>query len=237
MAGRDSRSADKLELLGDVAIFSRLPSAVLADVAESLKRREWARGVTLFQRGDPSNYLVIVEHGHIQLSLQSAAGREFVLKHAHGGAVFGEIGVLDGEPRSTDATALEDTAGYTMDRRDVFDLGARHPEFMQAVITHLCAMLRYTTAHFEAVALYGLEARLARFFLSEIREIHGENPPDQPRLRLDLNQTEIAEFLGGSRPKVNRALLALQSAGAVVRDGDHVVCDPDKLMELANPED
>jgi CRP/FNR family transcriptional regulator, cyclic AMP receptor protein len=156
-----------------------------------------------------------------------------VLQHVRGSAVVGEVGLLDGSTRTADATVVTETTGWTIDGRQYADLRARYPELAQAAIRHLCALVRYTTDHIETIALYSLEARLARFLLSAVRRSHGSEPPARAGFLLDLNQSEIADLIGSSRPKVNRAMAALEKTGAIKRDGKTMSCDRDKLMRLA----
>ena len=49
------------------------------------------------------------------------------------------------------------------------------------------------------------------------------------RLNLDMSQGELALLLGASRPKVNKALAALEEAEAVRRDGAELICDLEML--------
>ena len=97
-------------------------------------------------------------------------------------------------------------------------------------------MLRDTTEQLEGIALYNLEARVARLLLFTLRHFHGDELPPNPMLRLEINQSDIAAVLGASRPKVNRALQALRDSGAVRRDGNAMECDVAALQRLAEPE-
>ena len=98
-------------------------------------------------------------------------------------------------------------------------------ELAQAAIRHLCKLLRYTTDHIETIALYSLEARLARFLLAQ--------SDGGASFALTLNQSEIADLIGASRPKVNQALASFEEAGAIIRNGAAVTCDRAALRRLA----
>jgi CRP-like cAMP-binding protein len=186
-----------------------------------------ANKVVLFQRGDPSSYLVAMEHGHIRISLQTRGGRELVLQHVRGAATVGEVGVLDGSTRTADATVAAQTSGYLIDRQSYTELCLQYPELTRAAIRHLCGLVRYTTDHIETVALYGLRARLARFLLASLVPGPGPSPA------LDLNQSEIADLLGSTRSKVNGALAELEAQGAIERVGKILTLQRDALMKIA----
>lgn len=228
-------TAARLEFWRSVPIFRDLSEPACAELAAISRRQRWAAGAMLFQRDDPSTYMAAVDKGRIRLSLQTSSGREFALRHVGAGTLFGEIGILDGSPRSADAMAVVASWGYIVERRPFLVLMDKHAEVAQAVIRHLCSLLRYTTEHIETIALYGLEGRIARFLLSQL-------PPagksgGRPQVQLDLSQSDIAELLGASRPKVNVAMATLEKAGAISRDGKLIVCNAQKLLQIADPEE
>lgn len=213
------------QLLQGLSLFRGVEREVIAEVAKVGVGQVWQPGKVLFQRGDPSTFLIAMESGHIRISLQTTSGRELVLQHVRGKAVVGEIGLLDGSTRTADATVVAPTVGLTFGATQYAELMARHPSLAQAAIRHLCTLLRYTTDHIEAIALYSLEARLARFLLAQ--------SDGGPTFTLSLNQSEIADLIGASRPKVNQALAALETAGAIRRAGADVTCDRAALRPLA----
>lgn len=213
------------QLLSSLPLFGSVPPAALAALAKAGHPVIWPTGKVLFQRGDRSAFLVVMESGHIRISLQTRAGRELVLQHVRGRAVVGEIGVLDGSTRTADATIMAPTVGMMFEAGAFATLIESHPELAKAAIRHLCALLRYTTDHIEGIALYSLEARLARFLLNQ--------SDGGARFALTLNQSEIADLIGASRPKVNQALAALEKDGAIERDGSSIACNREALRRLA----
>lgn len=218
-------------------MFAELDAGVLAALAGVAVPQVWPAGTVLFQRGDPGDWMVALESGRVRLSLVTRTGRELTLRHAGPGDTLGELALFDGEPRSADATALVATTGHVLHRRDLEALARSHPGLMQGVARYLSRRLRETTEQLESIALYSLEARLARFVLFTLRQLDGDELADTAHLALDISQTELATLLGASRPKVNRALAALAEAGALVREGAAWRCDVAALEALAEPGD
>ncbi len=229
----DGPGASKLAFWRSVPIFRDLPDAAFAELASASHGKQWPAATMLFQREDSSTHLIAVEKGRIRLSLQTSNGREFALRHVGAGALFGEIGILDGLPRSADAMAVTASSGYVIERSQLQALIQRNAPIADAFIRHLCSMLRYTTEHIETIALYGLEGRIARLLLSQLRQEDGRLGGH--RIELDLNQSDIAELLGASRPKVNQAIATLEKAGAIRRDGKTIFCNETKLAAIADP--
>lgn len=217
-------------------IFEDQSPELLARLGAVAVQRAWAPGEMLFQRGDPGDYLVALAEGRVKLTLLTPQGRELILRHAEAGDTLGEFALFDHEPRSADATAVAVTSGYVLSRHAFQDLSLRHPDLIAGVARYFCRRLRETTDQLESIALYNLEARAARFLLFTLRQIHGDDLPPHPVLRLEISQTEIAAVLGASRPKVNRALQALAEGGALMRQGDAWVCDVALLRGFADPD-
>ncbi|MCF3639138.1 Crp/Fnr family transcriptional regulator [Rhizobium sp. TRM95111] len=218
-------------------IFEGFAKETIAEIVEIASHRKWTAGTVIFQRGDEGTYLIVVVSGRIKLSLITPQGKELSLRQLEAGSIFGEMAILDGAPRSADATAVTATEGYVIGKRDFLDLLGRNPSASQAIIHYLCTKLRETTEQLETIALYDLDSRVARFFLATLRQIHGDELPDSANLQIALSQTEIASIVGASRPKINRSILALEEAGAIRRNGGIINCHIGRLLSVAEPAD
>jgi CRP-like cAMP-binding protein len=194
------------------------------------------KGAMVFARGDPGTHLYVVREGRVRLAITSEEGRELSFRHAVAGDLFGEIAALDGSARTADATALTPVATYALEREAFRDLWSRRPGISAGVVACLCRRLRDTSAQLGAIALHPLEARLARFLLVALGKPQ-PSPGKRVPLELGYSQGELAQLLGASRPKVNAALGALESAGAVKRTLDRLFCDPAKLADIARDRD
>ncbi|QRM54077.1 Crp/Fnr family transcriptional regulator [Sinorhizobium sp. BG8] len=218
-------------------IFEGFSKDTIGEITTIVTFRKWSAGTVIFQRGDEGNYLIVLISGRIKLSLITPQGRELSLRHLEAGSILGEMAILDGQPRSADATAVTATEGYVISKRDFLEVLARNPPAAQAIITYLCGKLRETTEQLETIALYDLDSRVARFFLATLRQIHGDELPESANLQLPLSQTEIAGIVGASRPKINRAILALEQAGAIRRTEGIITCHIGRLFGIAEPDD
>jgi CRP-like cAMP-binding protein len=86
-------------VLANVLLFADFDEPHLREVTEQLRSRRYRRGETVFVAGDPGTSLCIVKSGRIKLALTSTEGREVILDILGSGEVFGELALLDGEPR------------------------------------------------------------------------------------------------------------------------------------------
>ena len=148
---------------------------LIAEVAALAQMRRWTAGSVIFQRGDEGNYMIMITQGRIKASLMTPQGKEFALRYFESGTLIGEMSVLDGEPRSADATATIATEGYVIGKKEFQLLLATHKPASDAVTRFLCQRVRETTRQLETMALYDLDSRVARFFLATLRQIHGDD--------------------------------------------------------------
>jgi CRP-like cAMP-binding protein len=218
-------------------MFSGVSPATIAALTAAGRKRSWPAGAVLFQRGDEGDHMLAITEGRIRLTLGTAQGRELMRRHLAAGDVVGELAVIDGEPRSADAVALEKTSAIVLGRERFLAIAAERPDLGMAVARYLCSLLRNTNFQMESIALYDLQMRVIRFFLFSVRQIHGEAPPDEAPLRLNLSQSDLSAVLGASRPKINQALQARIAAGAIRREGDRITCVVPVLHRMAEIED
>lgn len=211
------------------------PDDIDAVAALAVEQR-YKDGESIFSRGASGEGMLIVLQGSIRLSIVSVDGRELILREAGPGDVIGEIAVLDGGRRTADATAVGPVLAGFIGQAPFARLLSIRPALQMGIMQVLCARLRDTTDQLESIALYPLEARLARFLLWHVQR-YGRTRPDGARSApLTISQSAIASFVGASRPKVNRLLASFEERGAIERRGAIVHCDVAALTRLAQAE-
>ena len=93
---------------------------------------------------------VPLAEGRVKLTLLTPQGRELILRHAEAGDTLGEFALVDGDPRSADATAVVPTAGWVLERARFAALTEAHPALGMAAARYFCRRLRDTTDPIEA---------------------------------------------------------------------------------------
>jgi CRP-like cAMP-binding protein len=228
-----TEAAEILAALPDFPLFSELDPSSRAELAEGMRLRTWSAGSLIFSRGDDGAHLLALRKGRIRISLSSARGREIVLRNLGPGDILGEMSLIDGQPRSADATAVQDTTCLVLPRQRFELIAARRPDIGLALARHLCGMLRSTNFQMESIALHDLQTRLVRFLLYVIDQTPSSGVGPVRRVNLGLSQVEIAAILGATRPKVSQAFQTLLATGVLHRDGDMLVCNVDELSLMA----
>ncbi len=208
------------------ALFSQLDDATLAICVESLRARRFRRGETIFHQDDPGDALHVIELGAVKIVLPSPVGGEDAIIATLGpGDFFGELALLDGEPRSATAVAIEATETLVL-RRDAFQhLLATIPSLSAALLAGLAGELRWLTLQVGELHFLNLPGRLAQRL---VRLARAADPVARTDVHLPwpYSQAELASMIGGTRQTVNRLLSDLAAEG-LVRIGHDTLVIPD----------
>jgi CRP/FNR family cyclic AMP-dependent transcriptional regulator len=223
-------------LLARTDLFNGLDAALLAACAAAFREIQFAKGEMLFGRGETGSRLYLIAEGRVRVAVVTDEGRELSFRHATSGDLVGEIAALDGGPRSADAAALSAVVAYSLERHALNELCATHPAISTALVKYLCRRIRDTSNQLEAIVFYPIEVRLARFLLVALGDRKAATGKRIP-LDLGFSQSELAQLLGASRPKVNAALGLLENMDAIKRTIDRLFCDTEKLAQIAQGDD
>jgi CRP/FNR family transcriptional regulator, cyclic AMP receptor protein len=224
------RTRDKLSLLRNHPLFRDLPPAVIEHLGSYMKTRRVARGTTMFAKGDPGTGLMGVLTGAVKVSVASADGKDIVLNIFHEGEVFGEIALLDGRPRTADATAMSDCELIVIERRDFVPFLSAHADVMLKFIEILCSRLRRTSEQVQDITFLNLPTRLAKTVL----QLTAREEGSAIRRKAVITQREISQMIGMSRESTNKQLRAWAKHGWIrLERGGVGVVAPDKLAAIA----
>ena len=222
--------------LSDCYLFTGAdPQSILALTAASHVLTS-PTGKTLFQTGDAANGLHIVLSGLVRIWIADSDGRELTLALLEAGDPFGEIALLDGLPRTANATVVERSECLVLPCRAMETVLARDPALARHLIQLLCELLRRNTQTIGGFAFSGLGGRLA-LKLYELALSYGKLESNNARMTRRFSQSDLASMLGVTREAVNKRMAALAHDRLVfVEDGYIVVPDLAALAARANTE-
>ncbi|HEX4207174.1 MAG TPA: Crp/Fnr family transcriptional regulator, partial [Ktedonobacteraceae bacterium] len=135
----------------------------------------------------------------------SPDGQEISLVVFGKGECFGELALLDGEPRSADATALERVECYTLQRSDFHKAIMKNPKIAIQILEVLSKRLRKTDKQVEDLIFLDVYGRVAKKLL-ELAEEHGIQVENGVMIDVRLTQQELASMVGASRESVNKVM-------------------------------
>ena len=207
--------------------------ARLAATAISVRHRP---NVTIFQKGDPGSSMMAVVRGRVKMCTFSPDGKELVLNIIDRGGVFGEIALLDGQPRSTDAVTLDDTELLVLDRSRFMPFLGANPEIATKLIEVLCQRLRRTSEALEDALLRDAPSRVARGLL-RLAATFGRKEPAGMRLDIKLSQQQIGNLIGISRESTNKYIVEWTRSGwLAINNGFITITDLAALESLSEAE-
>lgn len=211
------------QLIAQTALFAPMaPADIDALLARSYERPMRA-GETLFQRGDPGVSMMAIIAGEVRIVLPGETGRDQTLNVLKTGAVFGEIALFDGNPRSADAVAATNGRLLVLERQGVMRLIEQDPGFALRMIGVIAQRLRSTLSQLDAVLFRDVPSRIDMFLLEASRA--------QGHPRVDITQAALGETVGAARETVNRHLRQRAADGAIaLSPGRITVLDPQRLL-------
>lgn len=207
-----------IDLLKDVPLFGGLDDDDLNRLAMLITEKHYPKDSVIVSVTDPGDALFMVGEGEVKVSLWSDNGREIILATLGPGEFFGEMSLVDGEPRSANVTCTTDSLILRLGRGDFLKAIRSYPTIAINVMTEVCVRLRRADESIGNLALLDVYGRVARF-LMELCDEEGEEVPEGILLRKMPTQQHVASRIGTSRETVSRALSEFQRRGFVEQRG------------------
>lgn len=221
--------ADHTTWFAQVPLFADLDTESLRELSHAAHHRGFHAGEVIFHRGDPGQVMYVIRQGKVKISLTSPEGQEVSLAVLGPGECFGELALLDGQPRSADAQAIEMVQAYSLQRMDFTRAVVHHPHIAIQVMQVLSRRLRQTDEMVQDLLFLDVHGRVAKKLL-ELTETHGVRTPEGIRIELRLTQGELAAMVGASRESVNKVMGYLTAKHYITTDRHHTTVT--RLAEL-----
>ena len=207
--------ADVAARLGSLELFASLPPDRLRQLAQDIRVRRYRDRQVVFSTEDPGDALVVVNTGRLKLAVRSADGAELTLTTVERGSVIGELGVIDGGQRSTDAVTLEPTELLFIPREVVHNLMSQFPSVSIVLLSTVAASLRRLTETTADLVFLDLPRRVAKLLLAHA-------PDTESSGGIALSQEELAHRVGATRQSVNSALRGFERRGWIEIGHRHI---------------
>jgi CRP-like cAMP-binding protein len=242
MAGM--RSADVVELLARVPVFSTLEREDLERIAELAVPRAFEPGQVVFREGDASDTCYIVRSGRARAVREHSGGRTITLATFGPGDIFGELALFEDERRSATVEAIEPTSVVAVLGPDMRRLMVEHPGISARLVIALGRRLRETNERLSRQSFQTVQSRVAvvlsELVAQELAEAEGREGEAREGERMEsggdvlvtATQADLAQLAGSSRESASRFLAVLERAGVISQGrGRLVVHDPQALEQ------
>jgi CRP/FNR family transcriptional regulator, cyclic AMP receptor protein len=220
----------RADVLARTELFGDVDDGVRLLVAERAAERLVERGQLVFVQDEPGDRMYVLAEGAVKLYVSSSNGGIVELVRHRAPAVFGELAVLDGGPRSASAEAVERSTLLMITREELLRLLRSEEHVTEALLRLLGAIVRRTTRQVTDLVFLNLPGRVARQLLLLADD---GNPPGATTR--PITQGELATMVGGARQTVNQVLRSLEARGYIRPVGRAFqLLDPKQLRRLAS---
>jgi CRP/FNR family cyclic AMP-dependent transcriptional regulator len=217
---------DEQELLRSVPIFSELTDADFSSLAKVSNRRRYPKDSVVFFENEQGDFFFMILEGRIKVTILGDDGREVILSLLGSGDFFGEMALLDNEPRSATAIAVEDSELLSLHRNDFQSVLSDNRSITTGLIKVLTARLRRANHQISTLALLDVYGRVARVIVDMARE-EGRRLKDGRIAFRRATHQEIANRIGTTRETVTRMLKDLERQGMIHIEGREIIVQPD----------
>ncbi len=214
--------------LNDVPMFEGLDIEQLEEIAQAFKARRYKAKQHIFYESDPGLMMYLIEEGQVRIYVNTLDGSETSVVMLSRGQIFGELALIDEDPRSANAVAISKTVCHTLHRSAFHELMERFPQIARNTMTLLSRRVRSTTRHVESLVSLDVMQRVARTLL-DLADKHGTAESDnQIRIDMVLRDAHVASMVGASRESVNRTFRSFRDLGLIERKSNAIT-----ILDLA----
>ncbi len=225
------RSAEVVELLARVPVFSTLVPGDLERIAELAVPREFEAGQVVFREGDCSDTCYIVRDGRARAVREHSDGRVITLATFGRSDIFGELAMFEDERRSATVEAIEPTSVVAVLGPDMRRLMAEHPEISVRLVIALGRRLRETNERLARQSFQTVQSRVAAVLAELVVQERPDGAGDGEDVLVTATQADLAQLAGSSRESASRFLAVLERAGVISQGRGRLVVHDVRALE------
>jgi len=203
--------ADDIQLNGwlkDVPLFSNMNDDQLAVLAQTGVIKRFAKGQLIVHQSSPGNTFYIVISGHVKVALLHDDGKEIVLSLLSEGNFFGELSLLDNDPRSASVIAAEDATLFILTRKQFYQLITSNHGILEKVIKEICTRLRRADEKINSLAFLDVYGRTL-MALQQLAHDQGIKTRNGIEIVNAPTHQELSCMVGASREAITRIIKLL----------------------------
>jgi len=196
-------------MLKNIPLFASLNDQELTAIEKVAVKKTFPKNTILLSEGDSTDALYVIYEGKVKVTIDDNEGKEVILSMLGPGEYFGEMALLDDEPRSASVTTKETTQLLIISKNDFMDLFSSNPIAFN-LLKDLIKRLREANKKIEGLALLDVYGRVARILNQYAKSQEGKMVIEEK-----LTHQEIANMIGSSREMVSLILKELSNGGYI----------------------
>lgn len=224
-------ATDPQDRLASIALLSALPLPVRQALEKRCRWRNIAAQEQIIDRQSTSNDVYFIVEGSVRVVNYSLSGREITFDEIPSGAYFGEMAAIDGEPRSANVVALENTVVAILSAESFRGVLHENPDLALALMVRMSTVIRRASERIMDLSTLGANNRV----YAEILRLAKDDIRDDNTavIRPIPIHGDIASRVSTTRETVARVLGELSRRDLVKRERDALrILDMDHLTEV-----
>lgn len=207
-----------LVVLRNVALFSGLDDGELEKLSKVSGRKRAERGAFIVRAGESTDSLYVLLAGRAKVTNTDEEGREIILAWLGPGEFFGEMGLIDGSPRSANVVAAEPCELLFLSKEAFQRCLQDNFQVAQKLMKTLVLRLREADRKIESLALLDVYGRVARLLLDMSEVADGQRV-----VKKKMSKQDMAKMIGASREMVSKVMRDLELSGYIRYEDDVLV--------------
>lgn len=211
-------------------MLTDLSDIELQKVSKKFKYIQFKKGQYVIRKGDPSNSMIFLLQGELQVIDSNEHGQNIWLANVYPGASAGEIGLITGEKRNSSLVATQDSIIASLPKQDALELILNHASVAWRVMQHLAKIIKNNNLQLTLMNLPSARERIEALLKQKMTKYSNgtliiEGLP---------SQESLATMVNTSRETVSRIINQLIKEGILERDKTrkrYYVLKPDFLRD------
>jgi CRP/FNR family cyclic AMP-dependent transcriptional regulator len=208
-------------LLKQIPLFSGLPDDKLEQLMSMAVLRKVPRNKTIVYAGERTESMFILVNGRATVLNRDSDGNEVILTFLQSGECIGEMGLIDGLPRSADVVSSEPCELLEIFQNDLAKVMEKNVDLCLNIMKSLVARLRNANRKIESLVLMDVYGRVARLLLDL-----AENEDGVKIIKRRITKQDISKMIGASREMVSRVMKDLEKTGHIRIEKNKIVLTP-----------
>jgi CRP/FNR family cyclic AMP-dependent transcriptional regulator len=218
-----------IDFLKEVPLLCNLEDYELRQLSDVSIVKEFDRNKIIFYEQDQGTNLYIIVYGQVKIVVNSNDGREHILGFLKDKDFFGEISLLDGEPRSSSVISLEKAKVIIINRHDFLKVLRNNPDITYKIILSLCTKLRWTDRHVSNLAFLSASGRVAKTII-ELAEKENIIENNEYIVNHKMTRQDFANIAGTSRETLTRIIMEFQEEKILSSFRNKIIIHNKKLL-------
>ncbi|QBP42616.1 Crp/Fnr family transcriptional regulator [Paenisporosarcina antarctica] len=209
-----------------VPIFNHLDQLEMEEIVHTIKSLTLKRKELLYNAGEDSNSMYIVNKGRLKIYRLSELGKEQLIRIVSPGEFTGELALFKKSSHENYAEAMEQTEVCMMTGTDLYEFLLKYPQISLKILTEFSNRLDRTESQITSFATEDVETRIALYIAEQYE---GSRSME---IQLPMSRKDLASYLGTTPETISRKLAKFEEEGWIQQKGQRgfQILDLDALL-------